>query len=98
MMMILMSTVADFQAIIDDLQRHNALVGQRFDERMATYVEVESKQLKFLVEKTKVMSEYAQVVIDAIDEHTKTTSERAKAIVEEQEEQSQSQGTILKAI
>ena len=45
--------------MIEDLQRLNALVGQRFDERMAAQEEDESKQLKFLVEKTKAMSEYA---------------------------------------
>ena len=45
--------------MINNLQRQNALVGQRFDERMAAKAEVESKQLKFLAEKTKVMFEYA---------------------------------------
>ena len=42
--------------MIDDQQRLNALAGQRFDERMATQAEVESKQLKVLAEKTKAMS------------------------------------------
>ena len=37
-------------------------------------------------------------MIDVIDEHARTTSERVKALAEEREEQSQSQGTILKAI
>ena len=44
------------------------------------------------------MYEYAQVVIYVINEQAITTSERAKAIAAEREEQSQSQGTILKAI
>ena len=35
------------------------LVRERFDEKMAAQVEVESKQLKVLAEKTKAMSEYA---------------------------------------
>ena len=75
--------VVKFLAMIDDLQRLNALVRQHFDERMAAQVEVESKQLKFLAKKTKAMSEYAQVVIDAIDEQVKTTSERAKVVATE---------------
>ena len=54
--------------MIDDLQRSNALVGQRFDERMTAQAEAESKQLKFLVKKTKAMSKYAQAAIDAVDE------------------------------
>ena len=91
-------TPVEFQAMIDDLQGLNALVGQHFDERMTTQAEVESKQLKILIEKTEAMYEYAQVVIYAIDEQARTTSERAKAIAAEREEQSQSQGTILKAI
>ena len=45
--------------MIEDLQRLNVLAGQRFDERMVAQVEIESKQLKVLVEKTKSMSEYA---------------------------------------
>ena len=45
--------------MIENLKRLNALVGQRFDEKMAIQVEVESKQLKVLAEKTKAMSEYA---------------------------------------
>ena len=65
---------------------------------MVAQVEAESKELKFPTKKTKAMYEYAQVVIDAVDEHARTTSKRVKAIVAEQEEQSQSQGTILKAI
>ena len=44
------------------------------------------------------MSDYAQALIDAVDEHAKTTSERAKAITTEQEKQSQAQETILKTI
>ena len=62
------STAVEFQVMIDDLQRLNALVGQFFDERMVAQVEAESKQLKFLVEKTKAMFEYAHAVIDVIDE------------------------------
>ena len=54
--------------MIDDLQRQNALVGQHFDEKMVTQTEAKFKQLKFLAEKTKAMFEYAQVVIDAVDE------------------------------
>ena len=51
-----------------------------------------------MAEKIKAMFEYARVVINVIDEHARTTSERAKVVVTEREEQSQSQGTILKAI
>ena len=58
------SNVVEFQEMIDELKRHNTLAGRCFDKRMAA----QAKQLKFLVEKTKVMSEYAQVVIDVIDE------------------------------
>ena len=54
--------------MIDDLQRLNALVRQRFDESMTVQVEVESKQLKVLAKKTKAMSEYAQALIDVADE------------------------------
>ena len=61
--------------MIDDLQRLNALVGRCFDERMTAQTNAESKQIKFMVEKTKVMCEYAQVVIDAVEEEAKTTSE-----------------------
>ena len=64
---------------------------------MVAQAEAESKQLKFMAEKTKAMSEYAQVMIDVIDEHTRTKIEQAKAVAEEREEQSQSQVTILKA-
>ena len=90
-------TTTEFQAMIDKRKRQHTLVGLRFDKRMAAQEEVEAKQLKFLAEKTKAMSEYAQAVIDAIDEHSRKTTERAKAIAEKKEEQSQSQGTILKA-
>ena len=45
--------------MVDNLQRLNALVEQLFDERMVAQEKVESKQLKFLAEKTKAMSEYA---------------------------------------
>ena len=58
------SNVVEFQEMIDELKRHNTLAGQCFDKIMAA----QAKQLKFLIEKTKVMSEYVQVVIDAIDE------------------------------
>ena len=47
---------------------------------MAAQAEVEFKQLKFLVEETKAMFEYAHAVIDTIDEHSRTTFERAKTI------------------
>ena len=57
-----------------------ALVGQRFDERRAAQAKAKSKQLKFMAEKTKVMSEYALSVIDAIDEQARTTSELGKAV------------------
>ena len=53
--------VVEFQAMIKDLRRSNALTRQRFDEKMVARLEVESKQLKVLAEKTKSMSEYAQV-------------------------------------
>ena len=39
--------------MIENLQRLNALAGQRFDERMATQVEVDSKQLKVMLAKLK---------------------------------------------
>ena len=65
--------------MIENLQRLKALARQRFDEKMATQVEVESKQLKVLVEKTKAMSKYAQALIDEADEHTTKASERIKA-------------------
>ena len=35
------------------------LVGQRFDEKMATQAEVDSKKLKVLAKKTEAMLEYA---------------------------------------
>ena len=38
---------------------------------MVAQVEAESKQLKVLAEKTKVMSEYAQALIDEAYEHTR---------------------------
>ena len=62
------------------------MVGQRFDEIMAAQAKVESKQLKFLAEKTKAMLGYAQAVIDAIDEHARATSEQAKMVAVEREE------------
>ena len=64
----------------------NALSGQSFDERMVAQADAESKQLKVLIEKTEVVFEYAQTLIDDADEHTKKTSELAKAIAEEREE------------
>ena len=84
--------------MIENLQRLNALVGQRFDEKMVAQVEVESKQLKVLAEKTKAMLEYAQALIDKAYEHTRKTSERIKTIFVEREEQYQAQETILKTI
>ena len=72
--------------MIDDLRRLNTLVGQRFDESMAAQAVVESKQLKVLAEKTKAMSEYAQALIDAVDEHGRTTSERDKVVATERED------------
>ena len=39
----------------------NALAGQRFDEKMAAQVEVESKQLKVLAEKIKVKLKSCQI-------------------------------------
>ena len=61
----------EFQAMINNLQRLNALARQHFDEKMAAQVEAESKQLKVLAEKTKVMSKYAQALIDEAYEHTR---------------------------
>ena len=72
--------------MINDLPRLNALVGQLFDERMVAQVGAESKQFKFLAEKTKAMSKYALVVMDSIDEQGRTKFERAKAVAEEREE------------
>ena len=69
--------------MIENLQRLNALARQCFDEKMATQVETDSKQLKVLAEKTKTMLEYGQALIDKADEHTIKTSERIKAIVAE---------------
>ena len=37
------STVVQFQAMKDDLQRLNELIGQRFDERITTQAKAESK-------------------------------------------------------
>ena len=48
--------------------------------------------------KTKVMSKYAQALIDEVDEHTRKTSERIKVIAVEREKQSHALETILKAI
>ena len=61
--------------MIDDQQRFNVLVGQYFDERMVAHAKAESKQLIFMAKKTKVMSKYAQVVIEEVNEHARTTSE-----------------------
>ena len=90
--------VVEFQVLIDKLKNHNTLAAQRFDEIMDAQSKVLVDQIKSLAEKTKVMSEYAHVVITVIDELAKTTTEGAKAIMEEQEQQSQSQGNILKAV
>ena len=84
--------------MIENLHRLNALAGEHSDEKMVAYVEVESKQLKVLAEKTKVMSEYTQALIDEADEHTRKASERIKANATEREEQAQAKKTILKAI
>ena len=35
-------TATEFQTMINDLQRHNALVGHYFDERIANQAEAES--------------------------------------------------------
>ena len=48
-------------------------VGQCFDEKIVAQVEADSKQLKVMFEKTKVMSEYAQALIYETDEHTRKT-------------------------
>ena len=66
--------VVEFQAMIDNLQRLSTLVGQHFDEKMHAQAEVESKQLKVMVEKTKVVSKYAQALIDEADEDIRKTS------------------------
>ena len=44
---------------INNLLRFDALAGQLFDEKMVAQEEVESKQLKVLIKKTKAMSKYA---------------------------------------
>ena len=64
----------------------NALIGQRFDEKMVAQAEDDSKQLKAMSMKTKAISEYAQALIDEADKHTRKTSERIKANVAEREE------------
>ena len=51
--------VVEFQAMIENLQRLNALAGHCFVEKMAAQVEADSKQLKVMSAKTKVMLEYA---------------------------------------
>ena len=84
--------------MIENLQRLNALAGQCFDERMVAQAEADSKQLKVMSAKTKVMSEYAQALIDEADELTRKASEQIKANVAEREEQYQSQEAIMKAI
>ena len=48
--------------MIDNLYRLNALIGLRFDERMIAQAKTKSKQLKFLTEQTKTMSEYAHAL------------------------------------
>ena len=45
--------------MIENLQRMNTLIEQRFDEKMAAQTEADSKQLKVMLAKTKVMSGYA---------------------------------------
>ena len=81
--------------MIKNLQRLNLLAGQHFDERMAAQVEVDSKQLRVMLAKTKAMLELAQTLIDETDEHTRKASERIEANVAEREEQSQAQEAIL---
>ena len=61
--------------MIENLQRLKALAEHRFDEKMVGQAETESKRLKVVSEKTKVMSEYAQALIDEANEHTRKTSE-----------------------
>ena len=75
--------VAKFQAMINDLQRLNALARQHFDERIAAQAEVETKQLKFIVEKIKAMFECAQAVINAADEQAIATSKQIKVVAAE---------------
>ena len=41
---------------------------------MVAQAKAKSKQLKVLAEKSKVMSEYAQALIDEANEHTRETS------------------------
>ena len=48
-------------------------------KKMVARVEVESKQIKVLVEKTKLMLEYAQALLDEANEHTRKASKRIKA-------------------
>ena len=67
------------------------MAGQRFDEKMATKAEADSKQLKVMSAKTKAMSKYAQALIDEADEHTRKAFERIKANAIEREEKSQAQ-------
>ena len=45
--------------MIENLQRLNALARQSFDERKVAQVEANSKQLKVMSAKTKVMLKYA---------------------------------------
>ena len=45
--------------MIENLQRLKALIGQCFDEKMVAKANADSKQLKVMSTKTKVMSEYA---------------------------------------
>ena len=40
-----------FQAMINELKRHNTLVGQRFDETMVAQAEAQAKQLNFWLRK-----------------------------------------------
>ena len=46
--------------MIDELKKHNTLAAQLFYERMVTQTEAQSKQINFLVEKTKVMFKYGR--------------------------------------
>ena len=67
--------------MIENLQRLNVLVGQRFDKRMATQAEADFKQLKVMSAKTKALSEYVKALIDEANEHTRKASEQIKAML-----------------
>ena len=71
--------------MIENLQRLNALARQSFDERKVAQVEANSKQLKVMSVKTKVMLKYAQALINEADEHTRKAYEGIKTNVVEQE-------------